>query len=117
MFAALQNGTGDIFVVDLQTEEVTNLTKDSFADSAPTWAPDGRSIVYNARISGNEKLFQVDVATGQKTQLTFGTHDDAAAQFLDATRWSSRPRPPIPRSRSTRTSRATARSTTSGRSA
>ena len=24
------------------------------------------------------------MATGQKTQLTFGTHDDAAAQFLDA---------------------------------
>jgi hypothetical protein len=83
-FAALQNGTGDIFVLDVQTEEVTNVTKDSFADSAPTWAPDGRSIVYNTRISGNEKLFRVDVATGEKTQLTFGTHDDASAQFLDA---------------------------------
>ena len=83
-FAALQSGTGDIFILDLQTEEVTNLTKDSFADSAPTWAPDGRSVVYMARISGNEKLFQVDIATGEKKQLTFGTHDDAAAQFLDA---------------------------------
>ena len=83
-FAALQNGTGDIFVLDLQTDEVTNLTKDTFADSAPTWAPDGRSIVYIGRISGNEKLFRIDVATGEKTQLTFGTHDDAAAQFLDA---------------------------------
>jgi hypothetical protein len=83
-FAALQNGTGDIFVLDLQTEEVTNLTKDSFADSAPTWAPDGRSVVYLARISGNEKLFQVDFTTGEKKQLTFGTHDDAAAQFINA---------------------------------
>jgi dipeptidyl aminopeptidase/acylaminoacyl peptidase len=44
-FAALQNGTGDIFVVDLQTEEVTNVTKDGFADSAPTWSPDGQSVV------------------------------------------------------------------------
>ena len=35
-------------------------------------------------MSGNEKLFRLDVATGQKTQLTFGTHDDSAAQFLDA---------------------------------
>ena len=83
-FAALQNGTGDVFVVDLQTQAITNVTKDAFADSAPTWAPDGRSIVYNARVSGNEKLFRVDLATGQKTQLTFGTHDDASAQFLDA---------------------------------
>ena len=64
--------------------QVTNLTKDGFADSGPTWSPDGQSIVYVARVSGNEKLFRLDVATGQKTQLTFGTHDDSAAQFLDA---------------------------------
>ncbi|MBI3047908.1 MAG: PD40 domain-containing protein [Acidobacteria bacterium] len=82
-FAALQGGVGDIFLVDLRSREVTNLTKDAFADSGPTWSPDGRSIVYVARISGNEKLFRLDVATGQKTQLTFGTHDDSAAQFLD----------------------------------
>jgi len=83
-FAALQNGTGDIFIGDAETMEIVNVTKDAFADSAPTWSPDGRSIVYLARVSGNEKLFRVDVATGQKTQLTFGTHDDGAAQFLDA---------------------------------
>ena len=56
--------------------------------SSPTRARPGRRtasrIVYVARISGNEKLFRLDVDTGQKTQLTFGTHDDAAAQFLDA---------------------------------
>ncbi len=57
--------------------EVTNVTKDDFADSGPTWSPDGRSLIYLARVSGNEKLFRLDLATGQKTQLTFGTHDDA----------------------------------------
>ncbi len=82
-FAALRNGVGDIFTVNLETREVTNVTNDSFADSGPTWAPDGRSLIYVARISGNEKLFRVDLASGQKTQLTFGTHDDSAAQFLD----------------------------------
>ena len=83
-FAALQGGVGDIWVIDLQTRQLTNVTKDNFADSGPTWSPDGQSIVYVARVSGNEKLFRLDVATGQKTQLTFGTHDDSAAQYLDA---------------------------------
>jgi hypothetical protein len=83
VFAALQNGTGDIFVVDLATRQITNLTNDPFADSAPTWSPDGQSIVYLARISSNEKLFRIDLASGRKTQLTFGTHDDGAAQWLD----------------------------------
>jgi Tol biopolymer transport system component len=83
-FAALQGGLGDIFVVDLETGDVINVTKDEFADSGPTWSPDGRSIIYLARVSQNEKLFRVDLATGQKTQLTFGTHDDGTAKFLDA---------------------------------
>ena len=83
VFAGLQGGTGDIFVLDLETEEVTNLTDDRFGDGAPTWSPDGSFIVYLARISGSEKLFKLDLATKQKTQLTFGTHDDGTAQFLD----------------------------------
>jgi hypothetical protein len=83
-FAALQGGTGDIFIVDLVTDEVTNVTKDRFADAAPTWSPDGSYLLYLARISGNEKIFKLDLKTGQKTQITFGTHDDGAAQFIDA---------------------------------
>ncbi len=82
-FSGLQGATGDIFVVDLATGQVTNVTKDAFADYAPSFAPDDRSLVYSARISGNDKLFRVDLAGGAKTQLTFGTHDDTGAKFLD----------------------------------
>ena len=116
-FAALQGGVGDIWVIDLQTRELTNVTKDNFADSGPTWSPDGQSIVYVARVSGNEKLFRLDVATGQKTQLTFGTHDDSAAQYLDADTLVFSSTPPIRANRSRPTWRETATSTTSGRSA
>ena len=82
-FSGLVGATGDIFVVNLESREVRNLTKDNFGDFAPTWSPDGKSIVYLARASGNDKLFMLNVATGQKTQLTFGTHDDGGAQFID----------------------------------
>jgi hypothetical protein len=82
-FSGMQGGVGDIFMVDLATEEVTNITKDEFADYAPTYSPDGRTIVYAAHVSGNDKLFQVTLASGEKKQLTFGTHDDTAAQFFD----------------------------------
>ena len=84
VFAALQGGTGDIFIVDLVTNEVINVTKDEFADSGPTWSPDGKSIIYIARVSQNEKLFRLDLDSGKKTQITFGTHDDGTAKFLDA---------------------------------
>ena len=83
-FSALQGGVGDIWILDLASGAVTNVTKDAFADHGPTWFPDGKSLLYIARVSGNEKLFRLDLDTGTKTQLTFGTHDDTPAQFLDA---------------------------------
>ncbi len=82
-FSALQNGVGDIYEIDMETREVTNLTNSPFADYAPFYAPDGRSIIYLSRISGNDKLFRLDRDTGAQTQLTFGTHDEAGGQFVD----------------------------------
>jgi WD40 repeat protein len=82
-FAALRGAVGDIFTVDLDTKQVTNLTDDAFADYGPVYSPDGKSIVYNARVSANQKLFRLDLATRQKTQITFGTQDETSAQFID----------------------------------
>ena len=83
-FAALQGATGDIFVVDIETGELKNVTKDDRGDFSPTWSPDGKSIVHLARVSQNDKLFRIDLATGERKQLTFGTHDDGGPQFMDA---------------------------------
>ncbi len=83
-FSALRNAVGDIYTVNLDTLEVANLTNDAFADYAPTFSPDGKFLLYVSRISGNEKLFRLDLDTKKKTQLTFGTHDDTGAKFIDA---------------------------------
>ncbi|MCL4813957.1 MAG: PD40 domain-containing protein, partial [Vicinamibacteraceae bacterium] len=84
-FSGLRGATGDVFVMDLTTAEITNVTNDEFHDYAPTYSPDGKYLVYLSRISGADKLFRLDLDTKKKTQITFGTHDDAAAQFLDET--------------------------------
>jgi len=83
-FAGLSGAIGDIFVVDIESGKVRNVTNDQFGDYAPTFSPDGKSLVYLVRVSGNDKLFKLDLASGKKTQLTFGTHDDGGAQFKDA---------------------------------
>jgi hypothetical protein len=83
-FSAARGVIADIYTVNVETKEIVNLTKDDFADYAPTWAPDGKSLVYLKRVSGNEKLFRLDLASGKSTQLTFGTHDDSGSQFIDA---------------------------------
>jgi hypothetical protein len=82
-FSALRNAVADIYAVDLETGEIANLTRDEFANTAPAFSPDGSFVVYLARVTGYTKLFHVDPVTGEKRQLTFGTHDEAAARFLD----------------------------------
>jgi hypothetical protein len=82
-FSGLAGATGDIFILNLETKQVRNVTNDAFGDYAPTYSPDGKYLLYLARVSGNDKLFKLDLASGQKTQITFGTHDDGGAQFVD----------------------------------
>jgi hypothetical protein len=82
-FSALRNAVGDIFAIDLETQAITNLTNDDFADFAPSYSADGKFLIYNARVSGNQKLFRLDLDTKKKTQITFGTVDETAAQFID----------------------------------
>ena len=83
-FSGMQGSQADIFTVNLETKEIVNLTKDPFSNYAPTWAADGKSLVYLVRVSGNEKIFRMDADGKNGTQLTFGTHDEGGPQFLDA---------------------------------
>src|SRR5262245_24377681 len=83
IFSALSSAIGDLYRLDVESGKIENLTNDAFADYGPTYSPDGKYVVYMARISGNEKLFRLDLDTKKKTQLTFGTHDDAQCKFLD----------------------------------
>ena len=115
-FSGMRNSRRDIFTVNLETKEISNLTKDDAADYAPTWSPDGKSLVYLSRVSGNEKLFRMNADGTNPNQLTFGTHDEGGPQFWMPTRWSSPPRPSTRPSRWNRKCRRTGRSTTCGRS-
>jgi len=83
LFAALRGGIGDIYSLNLDTREVTNLTDDVFADAGPVFSPDGTYFLYSRRISGSQKLVRFDLDTKKQTQITFGTHDETSAQFID----------------------------------
>lgn len=83
-FSGMRGSNADIYTINLETKEIVNLTKSAFAEYSPTWAPDGKSIVYLTRVSGNEKLFRMDANGANATQITFGTHDEGGAQFMDA---------------------------------
>jgi WD40-like Beta Propeller Repeat len=82
LFAALKDGVSDVWKLDLQTEAVSNLTNDAYADNDPQVSPDGKLVVYERRISGNSKIYAFPLEDpGRKTQLTFGPFDDTTPTF------------------------------------
>jgi WD40 repeat protein len=82
LFAANKDGVVDIFEYEIATGNIRNITQDDFWDTNPTYSPDGDSCVYNRRINGYEKLIKASLSDpGDKTQLTFGEHDDIQAAY------------------------------------
>src|SRR6266540_48597 len=82
LFSGLREGVSDIYVLDLETGHLQNLTKDEYADADPQISPDGRLVVYTRRISGHDKIYSFPLDNpSRKTQLTFGPFDDDAPVF------------------------------------
>ncbi len=81
-FSGLRDGVSDIWRLDLETEELANMTKDRFADKFPVISPDGKWLHYCRRVSGNEKIYRLNLENpDEKEQMTFGTFDDVGPTF------------------------------------
>jgi len=48
VFVGIKGNHSDIFVYDLDSEKLTNLTDDIFTDSDPTWSADGKSVYFSS---------------------------------------------------------------------
>jgi hypothetical protein len=62
-FSGSKGGISDLYVVDLESGAVRQLTNDKYADIQPTWSPDGRTIAF-----ATDRSAQTDFE-----KLTFGT--------------------------------------------
>lgn len=47
-FTGLKDGYSDLFIYNLRTKKLTQLTNDRFSDYAPNFSPDGRSLVFTS---------------------------------------------------------------------
>jgi hypothetical protein len=82
-FQGNQAGRFDIFIADVETGEIENLTDDAVYDAAPTFSPDGESLVISSVLGeGFSKLFRVDLDNPrERFQITTGEWSDKDAAF------------------------------------
>ncbi|MDX1396351.1 MAG: hypothetical protein R3195_18360 [Gemmatimonadota bacterium] len=73
-FSAMTGGFTDLYVIDLETEQLTRLTNDPYADLQPAWSPDGRYLAFSTDryttnlqqlIGGGYELALYDFETGE----------------------------------------------------
>lgn len=78
VFSGLSNGLSNLFIYDLVTDSLKNLTDDAFAELQPSWSPDGEKIVFatdrfSTNLSnlnfGNYQLALMDPKTGKIDKL------------------------------------------------
>jgi TolB protein len=72
VMSMVQNGNSDIYIMDLRTREVRQLTSHPDIDTAPSFAPDGRHIVFESDRSGTQQLYVMRDDGMDVKRISFG---------------------------------------------
>jgi TolB protein len=84
-FASYQDNQYDIFIANLSTGEIVQLTDTPEADRYPSWSPDGKWIAFASKTNNNWDIYVTDLEASQPARLT----DDPAVDTKPA--WSPVP--------------------------
>ena len=64
------SGNYDLYVMDVASGQIIELTRDAAGNERPSWAPDGRHIVFESTRSGSRQIWVMLADGSQARQLT-----------------------------------------------
>jgi TolB protein len=65
------SGNFDIYIMDIVSHALVELTRDQGRNERPSWAPDGRHIVFESTRTGTRQIWTVLADGSQPKQLTY----------------------------------------------
>lgn len=71
------SGNYDIYVMDAATRQLVELTRDAGRNERPSWAPDGRHIVFESTRGGSRQIWTMLADGSQPHQLTNTGHNES----------------------------------------
>lgn len=69
-YASRGQGNEELYTLNVNTGAVRRLTNNHFRDDSPSWSPDGSQLVFTSAEDGYNELHIINVATGERNQLT-----------------------------------------------
>ncbi|MBV8806121.1 MAG: Tol-Pal system beta propeller repeat protein TolB [Sinobacteraceae bacterium] len=65
-------GNPDVYVLDLQTQNLTRITDDPAIDTEAVWAPDGKTLYFTSDRAGSPQIYRIGVNPGDRPKrITF----------------------------------------------
>ncbi|MGD0955642.1 MAG: translocation protein TolB [Candidatus Acidiferrales bacterium] len=71
------SGNYDIYVMDIISHQLVELTKDEARNERPSWAPDGRHLVFESTRTGTRQIWSMLADGSQPRQLTFEAQNES----------------------------------------
>lgn len=71
------SGNYDIYVMDASSHQILELTRDSGRNERPSWAPDGRHIVFESTRGGTRQIWTMLADGTSPHQLTTSGHNES----------------------------------------
>jgi len=71
------NGNYDIYVMEAATSKIIEITRDAGRNERPSWAPDGRHIVFESTRGGTRQIWSMLADGSQPHQLTTTGHNES----------------------------------------
>ncbi|MDH5218757.1 MAG: Tol-Pal system beta propeller repeat protein TolB [Gammaproteobacteria bacterium] len=76
-----ENGSTDIYVMDLRTSKLKRITRHWSIDAEPTWSPDGDKLVFTSERGGSPQLYSYSFSSGKVKRMTFEGTQNLRASF------------------------------------
>lgn len=67
----------DLYVMDIATRQLVQLTRDAGRNERPSWAPDGRHLVFESTRTGRRQIWTMLADGTQQRQLTFDSDNES----------------------------------------
>ena len=71
------NDNYDIYIMDAATQQLVELTRDQARNERPSWAPDGRHLVFESTRGGTRQIWTMLADGSQPHQLTNNGHNES----------------------------------------
>ncbi|MGB8213803.1 MAG: DPP IV N-terminal domain-containing protein [Anaerolineales bacterium] len=86
-FMSNQTGKYAIWTVDINGDNLKQVTLEGATDRFPRWSPDGTKIIFHSDVSGIQELYTIASDSTNLTQLTSGPSANTSAEYSPDGDW------------------------------